>query len=48
MDEVRAVERLTLSIEDFNSLFIRLAASGRLNFSALSVLHTLEGAVSAE
>jgi DNA-binding MarR family transcriptional regulator len=41
MDAVRAVERLTRSIEDFNSLFIRLAASDRLNFSALSVLHTL-------
>jgi len=41
MDAVRAVERLTRSIEDFNSLFIRLPASGRLNFSALSVLHTL-------
>src|SRR5664279_4351685 len=41
MDAVRAVERLPLSIEDFNSLFIRLPASGRLNFSALSVLHTL-------
>lgn len=41
MDAVRAVERLTLSIEDFNSLFIRLPASSRLNFSALSVLHTL-------
>lgn len=41
MDAVRAVERLTLSIEDFNSVFIRLAASDRLSFSALSVLHTL-------
>ncbi|GAA2786086.1 MarR family winged helix-turn-helix transcriptional regulator [Saccharopolyspora taberi] len=41
MDAVRAVERLTRSIEDFNSLFIRLPASDRLNFSALSVLHTL-------
>ena len=41
MDAVRAVERLTRSIEDFNSLFIRLPASGRLSFSALSVLHTL-------
>ena len=41
MDEVRAVERLTLSIEDFNSVFIRLPASDRLSFSALSVLHTL-------
>ncbi len=41
MDADRAVERLTLSIEDFNSLFIRLPASDRLSFSALSVLHTL-------
>ena len=41
MDAVRAVERLTRSIEDFNSLFIRLPASDRLSFSALSVLHTL-------
>jgi DNA-binding MarR family transcriptional regulator len=44
MDAVQAVERLPLSIEDFNSLFIRLPASGRLNFSALSVLHTLSRA----
>lgn len=35
------MERLTLSIEDFNSLFIRLPAADRLSFSALSVLHTL-------
>lgn len=41
MDAARAVERLTLSIEDFNSVFIRLSASDRLSFSALSVLHTL-------
>src|SRR5258708_13139888 len=41
MDAVRAAEGLTRSIEDFNSLFIRLPASGRLSFSALSVLHTL-------
>jgi DNA-binding MarR family transcriptional regulator len=41
MDAVRAVERLTRSIEDFNSVFIRLASSDRLSFSALSVLHTL-------
>jgi DNA-binding MarR family transcriptional regulator len=41
VDVARAVERLTLSIEDFNSVFIRLPASDRLNFSALSVLHTL-------
>jgi DNA-binding MarR family transcriptional regulator len=41
MDAVLAVERLTRSIEDFNSLFIRLPARDRLSFSALSVLHTL-------
>ena len=38
---VRAVERLTRSIEDFNSVFIRLPTSDQLSFSALSVLHTL-------
>ncbi|WP_280468213.1 MarR family winged helix-turn-helix transcriptional regulator [Nocardia cyriacigeorgica] len=41
MDAANSIERLTLSIENFNSLFIRLPSSGRLNFSALSVLHTL-------
>jgi DNA-binding MarR family transcriptional regulator len=41
VDADRAVERLTRSIEDFNSVFIRLSASDRLSFSALSVLHTL-------
>lgn len=41
MDAAHNVERLTRSIEDFNSVFIRLPASDRLNFSALSVLHTL-------
>lgn len=41
MDAVPSVERLTRSIEDFNSLFIRLPAADRLNFSSLSVLHTL-------
>jgi DNA-binding MarR family transcriptional regulator len=41
MDALRAVDQLTLSIEDFNSVFIRLPASDRLSFSALSVLHTL-------
>ena len=44
MDADRAVERLTRSIEDFTSLFIRLPASDRLSFSALSVLHTLSRA----
>jgi DNA-binding MarR family transcriptional regulator len=41
VDAVRAVEQLTRSIEDFNSVFIRLPSSDRLSFSALSVLHTL-------
>jgi DNA-binding MarR family transcriptional regulator len=41
VDADPAVERLTRSIEDFNSVFIRLPASDRLTFSALSVLHTL-------
>ncbi|WP_084614515.1 MarR family winged helix-turn-helix transcriptional regulator [Nakamurella lactea] len=34
--------RLTRAIEDFNSIFIRLPSVRRLNFSALSVLHTLD------
>jgi DNA-binding MarR family transcriptional regulator len=41
VDAAHAVQRLTLAIEDFNSVFIRLPASDRLTFSALSVLHTL-------
>ncbi|WP_353650238.1 MarR family transcriptional regulator [Nakamurella sp. A5-74] len=41
MDADHAVERLTRSIEDFNSVFIRLPGTDRLSFSALSVLHTL-------
>ncbi|GAA2814646.1 MarR family transcriptional regulator [Kribbella solani] len=36
------VDRLTTVIEDFNTIFIRLPAVRRLNFSALSVLHTLD------
>lgn len=44
MDDARAVKRLTRSIEDFNSVFIRLPTSDRLTFSALSVLHTLSRA----
>lgn len=32
---------LTTVIEQFNSLFIRLPATGRLSFTTLSVLHTL-------
>ena len=36
------VDRLTTVIEDFNTIFIRLPSVQRLNFSALSVLHTLD------
>lgn len=32
---------LATSIEDFNSVFIRLPSQGQLSFSSLSVLHTL-------
>lgn len=39
--DLSAVDRLTTSIEDFNSVFIRLPTVGRLSFSALSVLHSL-------
>lgn len=35
------VDRLVTAIEDFNTVFIRLASVQRLNFSALSVLHSL-------
>lgn len=35
------VDRLTTVIEDFTTIFIRLPSVRRLNFSALSVLHTL-------
>jgi len=35
------LERLTRSIEDFNTVFIRIPAVDRLSFSSLSVLHTL-------
>ena len=35
------LDELTTAIEDFNTIFIRLASVRRLNFSALSVLHTL-------
>jgi DNA-binding MarR family transcriptional regulator len=35
------VDRLTTVIEDFNTMFIRLASVQRLNFSTLSVLHSL-------
>ncbi|RMB57828.1 MarR family winged helix-turn-helix transcriptional regulator [Tessaracoccus antarcticus] len=40
MDE-NAVGPLATSIEDFNSVFIRLPSQGQLSFSSLSVLHTL-------
>ncbi|MFD7154494.1 MarR family winged helix-turn-helix transcriptional regulator [Kribbella sp. NPDC059898] len=36
------VDRLTTVIEDFTTIFIRLPSVRRLNFSALSVLHTLD------
>jgi DNA-binding MarR family transcriptional regulator len=35
------VDELTTVIEDFNTIFIRLPSVRRLNFSTLSVLHTL-------
>lgn len=35
------VDALTLAIEDFNTVFIRLASVDKLSFSTLSVLHTL-------
>lgn len=35
------VDRLVTVIEDFNTVFIRLASVQKLNFSALSVLHSL-------
>ena len=35
------VGELTTVIEEFNSLFIRLPATGRLSFTTLSVLRTL-------
>ncbi|GAA1571325.1 hypothetical protein GCM10009789_26130 [Kribbella sancticallisti] len=36
------VDELATAIENFNTIFIRLPAVRRLNFSALSVLHTLQ------
>ena len=36
------VDELATAIENFTTVFIRLPAVRRLNFSALSVLHTLE------
>ncbi|MDX6255306.1 MAG: hypothetical protein QOJ11_1640 [Frankiales bacterium] len=35
------IDELTTAIEDFNAIFIRLPSVRRLNFSTLSVLHTL-------
>jgi DNA-binding MarR family transcriptional regulator len=35
------IDELTTVIEDFNAIFIRLPSVRRLNFSTLSVLHTL-------
>lgn len=40
MDE-NAIDQLATSIEDFNSVFIRLPEKGQLSFSSLSILHTL-------
>jgi DNA-binding MarR family transcriptional regulator len=38
---ISPLERLTRSIEDFNTVFIRIPAVDRLSFTSLSVLHTL-------
>jgi DNA-binding MarR family transcriptional regulator len=35
------LDELTTAIEDFNTVFIRLPSVRKLNFSTLSVLHTL-------
>jgi len=40
-DRALDVDELTTVIEEFNTIFIRLPSVRRLNFSALSVLHTL-------
>jgi DNA-binding MarR family transcriptional regulator len=40
-DGVPDVDELTTAVEDFNTIFIRLPSVRRLNFSTLSVLHTL-------
>jgi DNA-binding MarR family transcriptional regulator len=40
-DKALDVDRLTTVIEDFNTVFIRLPSVQRLNFSTLSVLHSL-------
>lgn len=41
MDEALDVDRLATVIEDFNTVFIRLASVQRFSFSTLSVLHSL-------
>ncbi|HET6985906.1 MAG TPA: MarR family transcriptional regulator [Kribbella sp.] len=41
MEDALDVDRLTTVIEDFNTIFIRLASVQKFNFSTLSVLHTL-------
>jgi DNA-binding MarR family transcriptional regulator len=41
VDQALDVDRLATVIEDFNTVFIRLASVQRLNFSTLSVLHSL-------
>jgi len=41
LEKALDVDRLTTVIEDFNTVFIRLASVQRLNFSTLSVLHSL-------
>jgi DNA-binding MarR family transcriptional regulator len=40
-DRTLDVDELTTVIEDFNTIFIRLPSVRKLNFSTLSVLHTL-------
>jgi DNA-binding MarR family transcriptional regulator len=40
-DRVLDIDELTTAVEDFNTIFIRLPSVRRLNFSTLSVLHTL-------
>jgi DNA-binding MarR family transcriptional regulator len=41
VDQALDVDRLATVIEDFNTVFIRLASVQRMNFSTLSVLHSL-------
>ncbi|WBB78047.1 MarR family transcriptional regulator [Micromonospora sp. WMMD882] len=40
-DDAFDVDRLVTAIEDFNTVFIRLASVHRMSFSTLSVLHSL-------